>query len=150
MEDLFNIRAALEGYAIRLICEFITPDSIAALEELIQKAENALNRKNLDEIFEYNTRFHDVLHGVISQKSRFHHLIADTRKYVLRYRKDSLYYLTGARRTIDGHKKILLAISLKDPDLCERVMREHIQEAKEEALHTISDTKNAPHQQSKL
>jgi DNA-binding GntR family transcriptional regulator len=27
-----------------------------------------------------------------------------------------------------------LALSLKDPDLCERVMREHVQEAREEAL----------------
>jgi len=139
MEDLFDIRAALEGYAIRMICECITDESIDALEDLIFKAENALKRKKLDDIFEYNTRFHDALHGVISHKTRFHNLIADTRKYVLRYRKDSLHYLTGARRTIDGHKKILLAISLKDPDLCERVMREHIQEAKEEALRTISE-----------
>ena len=141
MEDLFDIRAALEGYAIRLICACITEKSIEELQELILKAENALNRKKLDEIFGYNTQFHDRLHGVISHKSRFHSLIADTRNYVLRYRKDSLHYLAGARRTIDGHKKILLAISLKDPDLCERVMREHIKEAKEEALHKISDTR---------
>ena len=143
MEDLFDIRAALEGYAIRLICECITNESIETLADLICKAEKALERKNLDAIFKYNTRFHDTLHEVISHKSRFFTLIADTRKYVLRYRKDSLQYLTGARKTIDGHKKILLAIGLKDPDLCERVIREHIQEAKEEALHAISDAKNA-------
>ena len=135
MEDLFDIRAALEGYAIRLICDCIAEKSIDELQDLIRKAENALKRKKLDEIFRYNTQFHDALHGVISHKSRFHSLIADTRSYVLRYRKDSLHYFAGARRTIDGHKKILLAISLKDPDLCERMMREHIQEAKEEALH---------------
>jgi len=140
MEDLFEIRAALEGYAIRLICECIAEKSIDELQGLIRKAEKALKRKKLDEIFRYNTQFHDTLHGVISHKSRFHSLIADTRNYVLRYRKDSLHYLAGARRTIDGHKKLLLALSLKDPDLCERVMREHIQEAKEEALHKISDT----------
>jgi DNA-binding GntR family transcriptional regulator len=139
MEDLFDIRAALEGYAIRLICERITEETIQQLNELIKKAEDALARKKLDEIFDYNTQFHDVLHSVISRQTRFHNLIADTRKYVLRYRKDSLHYLDGARRTINGHKKILLAISLKDPDLCERVMRHHIREAKEEALHKISE-----------
>jgi DNA-binding GntR family transcriptional regulator len=143
MEDLFDIRAALEGYAIRLICECISENSIDGLQDLIRKAENALKRKKLDEVFRYNTRFHDALHGEISHKTRFHSLIADTRNYVLRYRKDSLHYLAGAGRTIDGHKKILLAISLKDPDLCERVMREHIQEAKEEALHKIADALQA-------
>lgn len=139
LEDQFDIRAALEGYAIRLICQKISAETIGQLNELIKKAEDALARKQLDEIFEYNTQFHDVLHSVISRKTRFHTLIADTRKYVLRYRKESLHYLDGARRTIDGHKKILMAISLKDPELCERVMREHIREAKEEALHKISE-----------
>jgi DNA-binding GntR family transcriptional regulator len=144
MEDLFDIRAALEGYAIRLICERITEETVKKLNGIIQKAEDAFKRKKLDEIFEYNTQFHDVLHGVIAGNSRFHNLIADTRKYVLRYRKDSLHYLAGAKRTINGHRKILFAIGLKDPDLCERVMREHIQEAKEEALHKISDTTKSP------
>ena len=143
MEDLFDVRAALEGYAIRLICECITDKAIDELKDLIRKAEAALTQQKLDEIFKYNTQFHDTLHGIISHKSRFHSLIADTRNYVLRYRKDSLHYLAGARRTIDGHKKILLAVSLKDPDLCERVMRDHIREAKEEALHKISDTVSA-------
>ena len=139
IEDLFDIRAALEGYAIRLICECISEPTLKQLDRLIQKAQDALERKKLDEIFEYNTQFHDTLHQVIAGKTRFHNLIADTRKYVLRYRKDSLYYLDGAKRTIDGHRKILLAISLKDPDLCERVIREHIREAKEDALHKISE-----------
>ena len=139
VEDLFDIRAALEGYAIRLICDFISEPSLKELNGFIEKAQDALNRKALDEIFEYNTQFHDALHRVIARKTRFHSLIADTRKYVLRYRKDSLYYLDGAKRTIDGHRKILLAISLKDPDLCERVIRQHIREAKEDALHKISE-----------
>jgi DNA-binding GntR family transcriptional regulator len=138
LEDLFDIRAALEGYAIRLICERISEETIEQLNEFIKKAEDAIARNKLDEIFEYNTQFHDVLHSVITRKTRFHTLIADIRKYVLRYRKDSLHYLDGARKTVDGHKKILLAIRLKDPDLCERVMREHVREAKEEALHKIS------------
>ena len=139
IEDLFNIRAALEGYAIRIICEHISEPDIERLNEFIVKAQDALRRKELDEIFEYNTQFHDTLHEVVPDKSRFHSLIADTRKYVLRYRKDSLHYLDGAKKTIAGHRKILLAISLKDPDLCERVMREHIKEAKKEALHKISE-----------
>ncbi len=139
IEDLFDIRAALEGYAIRIICECVTEPTLKKLNGFIEKAEDALRRKKLDEVFEYNTHFHDTLHAVVPNKSRFHSLIADTRKYVLRYRKDSLHYLEGASKTIDGHRKILLAISLKDPDLCERLMREHIKEAKQEALHKISE-----------
>jgi len=137
LEDLFDIRAALEGYAIRLICEKISAETIQQLNEFILKAEDAFARNQLDEIFEYNTQFHDALHNVLSRKTRLHTLIADTRKFVLRYRKDSLHYIDGARRTI-----ILMAISLKDPELCERVMRQHVREAKEEALHRYLLEKN--------
>lgn len=139
IEDLFDIRAALEGYAIRIICERITDPTIKKLNGFIEKADDALRRNKLDEIFEYNTQFHDTLNAVVPNKSRFHSLLADTRKYVLRYRKDSLHYLEGAKKIIDGHRKIVLAISLKDPDLCERVMREHVKEAKIEALHKFSE-----------
>ena len=58
------------------------------------------------------------------------------RKYVLRYRKDTLQHLGAAKRAIDGHRQILLALKLKDPELCDRVMRIHIQQAKEDALQT--------------
>jgi DNA-binding GntR family transcriptional regulator len=59
------------------------------------------------------------------------------RKYVLRYRKDTLQYPDGGKRAIEGHRKIMLALRLHDPELCERVMREHIKEAKEDALQTL-------------
>lgn len=143
MEDFFHIRAALEGYAIRMVCERIPEETLERLAEIIKKAECAIQAENLDEVLQHNTEFHDVLNGVIDDRSRFQRLIADARKYVLRYRKDSLYLLADAQRAIAGHKKILLAISLRDPDLCERVMREHIQQARDQALHKLSEKTTA-------
>ncbi len=62
--------------------------------------------------------------------------MVNIRKYVLRYRKNTLQYPDGGKRTIEGHRKLMMSLRLRDPDLCERVMREHIQEAKEDALQT--------------
>ena len=59
------------------------------------------------------------------------------RQYVLRYRKNTLQYPEGGKRTVDGHRKILLALRLRDPDLCERVMREHIQQSETDALQFL-------------
>ena len=137
IEELFDIRVSLEGYALRLISKNISEDTLKRLDEFIENAEDALKRKKIDEIFKWNTHFHDTLHDSVANKPRFHRLIANMRKYVLRNRKDTLHYLDGAKRTIDGHRKIMIALRLKDPDLCERIMREHIQEAKEDALQTL-------------
>jgi DNA-binding GntR family transcriptional regulator len=87
----------------------------------------------MEEVFKWNTKFHDTLHGIVVDKKRLHRLLVNIRKYVLRYRRDTLRYPDGGKRAVDGHRKILLALRLKDPDLCERMMREHIQEAKVDA-----------------
>ena len=136
IEDLFDIRTVLEGYTLKIICERITDEQIALLEEIIGKADDALRRKRIDEVFQWNTQFHDTLHSLVADKRRFHSLIVNMRKYVLRYRKDTLQYLGAGKRAIDGHRQILLALKLKDPELCERVMRTHIRQSKEDALQT--------------
>ncbi len=141
IEDLFELRTVLEGYTLKLICERITDEQIGRLEEIIDKAEVSLRRKRIDEVFQWNTEFHDILYGMVADKRRFYNLIVNIRKYVLRYRKDTLQYLGAAKRTIDGHRQILLALKLKDPDLCERVMRAHIREAKDDALQTTREAR---------
>jgi len=137
VEELFELRAVLEGYTLKLISKKISEETLEQLNGLIEKAKEALRRNRIDEVFKWNTQFHDTLHALVSDKHRLYHLIVNMRKYVLRHRKDTLRYPDGGRRTVDGHRKILLALQLKDPDLCERVMREHIQEAKEDALQTL-------------
>ncbi len=137
VEELFDLRAVLEGYTLRLICESISEETLKQLDGYIGKGEEALRRKELDEVFKWNTKFHNTLHGLVAKRPRFYQILVNMRKYVWRRRRDALQYPDAGKRTIDGHRKIMLALRLKDPDLCERLMREHIREAKEDALQTL-------------
>jgi DNA-binding GntR family transcriptional regulator len=137
IEELFEIRAVLEGYALRVICDRITDAVLEGLEEIVRKAEEALRGQNLDDVFQWNTRFHDTLHELITDRHRLYHQMVTMRQYVLRYRKNTLQYPDGGERTVDGHRKILLALRLRDADLCERLMREHIQQSKKDALQSL-------------
>ena len=91
----------------------------------------------MGDVFKWNTRFHDHLHELVSDMARLYPMIVDMRKQVLRYRKETLQSIEGAQRTLDGHQKILLALRLKDPELCDKTMREHIKLAKQDALLTL-------------
>jgi DNA-binding GntR family transcriptional regulator len=137
VEELFELRSILEGYTLRIISESISEETLRRLEGFIQNAEEALRRKKIEDAFKWNTRFHDTLHELVAHKTRLYRLIVNMRKYVLRHRKDTLRYPDGGRRSVEGHRKIVLALQLRDPDLCERVMREHTQEAKEDALQAL-------------
>lgn len=137
IKELFEIRSILEGYALRMVSKKITDETLEQLNGFIKKAEEALTRQRIDEVFKWNTRFHDTLHSMIEEKRQLHRLIVDMRKFVLRYRKDTLRYPDGGKRAVEGHRKIIMALQLRDPDLCERVMRDHIREAKEDALQSL-------------
>ncbi len=137
VEELFEIRSILEGYALRITSGKITEESLQQLSVFIDKAQAALEAGRMGDVFKWNTRFHDHLHELVSDMARLYRMIVDMRKQVLRYRKETLQSIEGAQRTIDGHRKILLALRLKDPELCDRTMREHIRLAKEDALLTL-------------
>ena len=137
VEELFEIRAILEGYTLRLISTEIDEEQLADLNRLIEKAERAFESGEIEEVFEWNTLFHDTLHEMVQHKKQLCRLLVNMRENVLRYRRDTLHTPEGAKRTIQGHRRILLALSLEDPDLCEKTMREHINEAKEDALRAL-------------
>lgn len=139
MSELFEIRAVLEGYALSCLCRTISEDDVRLLSEHITRAEDGVLEKKLGQVFEYNTKFHDMLYHLVREKRpRLFNLIEDMRAYILRYRKDTLGSLQAAKRSVLGHKKILMALELRDPVLCEQVMRAHISEAEADAVYTPS------------
>ena len=93
--------------------------------------------RRIDEVFKWNTQFHDTLHGLVTEKRRLHRLLVNMRKYVLMYRKDTLESPDGAREAVEGHKRIVMALGLRDQELCERMMRHHIHRAREDALQSL-------------
>jgi len=137
VDELFEIRAVLEGYALRVICGRIDEGILVQLEDCVARAEEAVKAELLDRVFEWNTRFHDMLHELLTDRRRLYQQMVTMRQYVLRYRKNTLQYPDGGQRTVEGHRKILMALKLRDPDLCERVMREHIQQSKTDALQFL-------------
>jgi DNA-binding GntR family transcriptional regulator len=137
VEEIFEIRGVLEGYALRLIAPRMTDHDLDELEGYVQQAEEALRAGNLEVVFQWNTRFHDYLHHLTRDRRRLLDMLVTLRRYVLRYRHNTLRYPEGGKRTVDGHRRILLALRLRDADLCERVMREHIQEAERDALQFL-------------
>ena len=137
VEGIFEIRAILEGYALRIISAHLTDSVLEQLEAIIQSAEEALRNDCLEDIYLWNTRFHDTLLELFSDKNRLCEQMVTLREYVLRYRRNTLQLPDGGRRMVDGHRTILLALQLRDPDLCERVMRHHIQEAGRDAVRFL-------------
>jgi DNA-binding GntR family transcriptional regulator len=126
IDELLDLRAVLEGYALRVICGRLTEPQLRKLDAVVRRTEEAVAARRLEDVSRWNARFHRRLHALIRDKRRIHEQLVTMRQFAFRYGNDAQPQLDAGRRTAEGHRRILTALRMRDPDLCERAMREHI------------------------
>ncbi len=139
--EIFEIRSILEGHILRIACERATDEFISELKSILEKAETCLAQSKIGELHRFNTLFHDRIIHQVPGRERLKGLVKDLREYVLRYRSATLRFPGGAERTLQGHEKIILALETGDQDLCERIMRAHVEGAKIDAIRELMERK---------
>jgi DNA-binding GntR family transcriptional regulator len=124
---IYEVRAALEGYAAFLAAQRATADELDALDALYPPGDDALEL-GPDTQVELNERFHD---GVIAAaaNSRLAQLSRASRQYYFNHRIARLYDVEETRRSIDGHRRILKALARGDGPGAEAHAREHVEYA---------------------
>src|SRR5262249_42537741 len=60
-EELFDVRAALEGLTARLSARKVTPESAAELRQVLDSARVAVDEGRLEEVSDLNTEFHTTV-----------------------------------------------------------------------------------------
>jgi DNA-binding GntR family transcriptional regulator len=128
MADIYTIRAVLEGLAIRLATEFITPEEIERLDELTNQHAIALSQKDFSGVAKINAEFH----GIILRKCNNQRLIKnleDLDDLLKRYRLLSIVQGVRLEKSVPEHKAIVAALKEHDPLKAEMAMKEHLQSA---------------------
>lgn len=126
LSELYDVREALEGMAARLAATHMSDDEIADLKQLLNTHLQTV--KNGDT---YYQEAGDVdFHYRIIQGSKNSHLISvliDSNYHLIRMYRVQLG-MAGPRVTtaFDEHKHIVQAISNRDAELAEMLMRRHI------------------------
>ncbi len=150
IEQLFFVREALEGMAARLAAERITP---AELDELAKLLDEHAAQPELASGASYPARSKDDdFHYAIVAAARctqIEHLLLDQVYYQLRiHRRRSGKRPGRARAALEEHREILAALQSGNPDLAERVMRNHIRNARHSVVSAMSvaaaDREEAP------
>ncbi|MBI2941025.1 MAG: GntR family transcriptional regulator [Chloroflexi bacterium] len=133
VRDLYDIRAHLEGLAVRMLVAHLTSEDVAVLEGLIQR------------MFECATR--DDLRGLIAADVEFHahicRLSGSKRLYRLWESLNPqcwtlLTSLKATEYTLDQiaerHRPVLAALKSGDAGLCEAVISRHVTELADHVL----------------
>ena len=125
IEETFGIRSVLEGYAARLAAIKHRKGELAPLNKKIDEFQKCLDSKQLNDLTEINTEFHDLLYA-LSKSPKLIHMINVLREQIYRYRLMILKEIKMARMSNEDHKLMLTYIRKRDADGVEKLVRDHI------------------------
>lgn len=136
IREIYDLRAALEGYAARLAAERVSPGQAEAIAALAAIDPSTYAEPPRTGFVEYNQQFHDMVVDAAGN-SRLVETIRRTREYYFNYRIAAVYGVADVAAAIDGHTAIASAIGRRDAGKAERLTREHVYEALELAVHKL-------------
>ena len=138
MEEVLQIRTALEELAARLSCGRITEKELeelhAAMENFEQKTENG----NLEEMGGADSAFHDVIYRA-SGNQKLLNLLNNLREQIYRYRIEYLKDSSSYPVLIREHREIYEALQLRDGEKAAEKVRIHLKNQEEVMTRMIRE-----------
>lgn len=147
LQELYDVREALEGMAARLAAKNMDEKDIKALSKIIEKHEKSEGVKKGKNYFQSNDEdFHSLI-AKGSKNARLMQALGDEIQHQLRlYRYRSSVRPGRTHAALEEHKAIVAAIAARDPDAAEAAMRRHLSNARadrEQLLKTAPEREEA-------
>jgi len=134
VEEICEIRVAIEGLAIRRAIERAQKQLAKDLRKNILRQRNEIAKGNLRAYVELDAQFHEVS-AVLSGSSRLLDMTQMLRRNMLRFRMQALYIIETALKSLQGHERILKAVEKGDPGAAVALLEQHLKSAKDDVLH---------------
>lgn len=138
--EIYDMREVLEGLAARGAAEKITPEKAKEIHSIIQLSEECIKKNNLKEYASLDLQFHNLI-WIISENKRLCELIKRL-YYQARILMSTSMTLPerGVRVSLNEHKKIVKEIVNRNPDLAEKMAKEHIKKTRKAVLDWFDRT----------
>jgi len=134
VSELCEIRLALEALALRWALSKDPVGLVKAMRENLSRCEQRIAEGDLKAFIELDAQFHEIISG-IADSSRLMEMTNSIRRYMLRYRIQSIYTEDNVHRAIAGHQAVLKAIEEGDKRAAQRALRAHIKQSKKDILY---------------
>ena len=125
LEQIFTVLSLLEGQAAKETASKATEEELNLLDDLHHRLEKAAADRDVEQFFEINVKFHELIQDIASNKW-MNGVIADLRKVLKLQRRDSLTRTGRLQNSLLEHREILQAILKRDPTAAEAAMRKHL------------------------
>ena len=126
LQDVLEVRKALDTLSVKLACERITEDEIKLLNNAEREFEKALASKDVREIAEADVAFHDVIHSA-TKNGRLKSMISNLAERIYRYRFEYIKQQSdGGKMLMLEHREIMRCIESRDAESAVKATEIHI------------------------
>ena len=125
LQDVLEVRCALEELAVVLACERLTDDDIEKLEECIENFSKKMSKTDVAELAEADVRFHDIIF-LSTGNTRLIQMLNNLREQMYRYRIEYLKDNSSHEQLLKEHNEILTCLKNKNAEKAKTAIREHI------------------------
>ncbi len=136
--DIYEIRIRIEGLAARYAARNITDEQIKEMRDLVELQEFFAAKNNSQNLRDLDSKFHSMIYKFCTSRiltdtlTSLHHRIE-------RFRRLSVE--TGGRGSlsVEEHKEIAKALASHDEDKAEKLLIEHIKNARDKLSEVVSE-----------
>lgn len=125
IDDMFEIRLALEGLAIQLAIERMDEVHLAKIRDVYELMEFYTAKKEQEKINDLNILYHETIYQA-TQSQYFERLLKDVHYYVSVTSRHSITRPERLETALKEHKDIFDAIVAKDKELAKDTIQKHI------------------------
>ncbi len=125
LRDVLEVRRNLDGFAVELACERITPEMEEELRIAVEAFEMAVKRADAKEIVGADVLIHDIIVEAAGNE-RLTQLVSNLSEQVYRYRYEYIKDQSTHGELVMEHRKIYESICKHDAKAAMEIMRTHI------------------------
>lgn len=126
MEDVLEIRAALDELASQLACERMTEEQLLRLEDKKVIFEKSLKLGNVKAIAEADVSFHDVIYEATGNP-KLVNMLNNLREQIYRYRVEYLKNADNYPKLIEEHEAIYQSLVKRNKEDARQAIGEHVE-----------------------
>ena len=138
MQDVLEIREALEELSVQVACDKITEEEIAELQKNMKNFEHSLKSGDLKKMAQADVEFHDVIYRA-TDNPKLISMLNNLREQMYRYRVEYLKNPQNHEQLLKEHEAIYKRIVEKDKDAVTEMIRKHISNQVAVVKHMIRE-----------
>lgn len=125
LEDVLEIRNALDTMAARKACDNINDEVIKMLEKEMDIFEKAIETDEFRDIVESDERFHFIIYDA-ANNPRLTEIVTTLREQMYRFRYEYIKGKSALKQLFEEHMEILNALKNRDKDTVSDIMAMHL------------------------